>query len=151
METKHPNSKDPKHFVSWESYHKLVEELAREIKQSGKQYRYIYGVPRGGLILAIIISHLLDIPLIVGMASVADQKETLVVEDLVDTGETLKYYKQFHPESDIAVLFVKSWASCKPTYYVATTKDWIVFPYEKQSELVSKEHYQTRLEGTYNG
>jgi xanthine phosphoribosyltransferase len=63
-------------------------------------------------------------------------KSILVIDDIVDTGETVEYVitllKDGLPTATIktAALFYKPKSKIKPDYYVAETNDWIVFPWE---------------------
>ena len=44
----------------------------------------VYGIPRGGLIVAVLVSHKLGIPLITSLRDMYGKK-FLVVDDIVDT------------------------------------------------------------------
>ena len=80
-----------------------MHEIATAIQASGKKYDYILGIARGGLVPATRLSYMLDIPLITIQWSVRDHKlrnvgqfeldilttkKVLIVEDIVDSGET---------------------------------------------------------------
>ena len=73
----------------------MVENLgsaiaASDLISSGK-IRSVAGVPRGGLILAVLLSHQLGIPLVYVEEATPS---TLLVDDLADTGETLLEYRK---------------------------------------------------------
>ncbi len=111
--------------VSWKEYVEAVEKLSNKIKRSKKKYKYIYGVPRGGLIVSVMLSHLLGIPVLL------DRKRggnVLVVDDLVDTGKTIQNYVG----CDSAVVFLKSKPPEMPNFFGKQIKTslWIRFPYE---------------------
>ena len=70
----------------------------------------------------------------------------LIVDDIVDTGTTIKYLKKCM-QFDNPIYWVASlhWCpenspDCKPDFYVETKKkdDWIVYPWEKKYEENSK-------------
>jgi GTP cyclohydrolase I len=107
--------------ISYEEVYLQAEKLATSINKS---YAAIYAIPRGGVPIGIILSGLLKIPLIEKFDG--NTKDVLIVDDLIDSGETLKQY----PDSDSAVLYKKSW-SPKPTYWVEETDEWLEFPYEQ--------------------
>ena len=44
-------------FLSWNDIEALVDNLAEQINQLDKKPFYIYGVPRGGAIPAVWLSH----------------------------------------------------------------------------------------------
>lgn len=63
------------------------------------------------------------------------QKRILLVDDLADSGESLKcaldYLDLKNPEEvRIATLFYKPWSAVKPHYYVKEATEWVVFPHE---------------------
>ena len=68
----------------------LCEEIALEIKKRGAVYRGIYAIARGGINPAIHLSYILDIPIVA-----EPSKYVLVVDDVVDTGRTIKRYKNY--------------------------------------------------------
>jgi len=110
--------------VSWKEYDRMINKLAKQIMQCGKKYDGIYGVPRGGLVPAISLSHILKLPLLL-----YPTENSLVVDDISDTGMTLKGIKNKH----IACLFTTKWTATKPDFYVKYKKSllsWIVFPWE---------------------
>lgn len=143
--------------VSWEELEELVENLAGEIVSS---YRFdmLIGVLRGGMIVAHLLSDILGIDEIypVGCSSYTDiyqrsqvriyhplnvdtleDKKVLVVDDVADSGETLKTIveKVVAPKNPkdyrTATLHIKPWSIFKPDYYVEKVDAWIVYPWEK--------------------
>ena len=73
-----------KFYVTWEEVEELVNLLAKQIAQSGYQIEYIFGLQRGGLIPAVILSHKLGIP----MTQDPTRQNILIVDDICDSGET---------------------------------------------------------------
>ena len=51
-------------YISWEEFEKMSRDLAKEIQQSPDKFEGIYGIPRGGMPLAVYLSHYLGLPLI---------------------------------------------------------------------------------------
>ena len=123
MVEEHPSyAGSQKDFVSWRRYGKMLHELASTIPQG--KYSAVCGVPRGGAVVAVYLSHALDVPCV---SAPNDDPNVLVCDDLTDTGETLSGVTH-----DIAVLFHKPWSTVAPTYFVEETEAWIVFPYETE-------------------
>jgi hypoxanthine phosphoribosyltransferase len=121
--------------VSWEEVDDMVNYLARTIEVSGKQYAYIAGVERGGLVPAVMLSHRLDIPMcaIAPDEKVEDKTNVLIVDEIYDTGETIRKLKLNNPHADFAVLFHNE--GLPAINFYAVKKDlvqWIVFPWEKK-------------------
>ena len=107
---------------TWTEFDRSVEYIANECKFlniSG-----IYGVPRGGLCLAVALSHKLKINLIS-----KPKKNSLIVDDVYETGITLNTFKDIEG-AIFFVLFSKS----KPTWFncvfISDKSEWIVFPWE---------------------
>ena len=84
----------------------------------------VMGLPRGGLIPAVLISHELDLPFVLHPG-----KNTLVVDDINDTGETLSKA----PGAYWAVLHNKPTSKFKDCIYAKEVgEQWIVYPWERE-------------------
>ena len=111
-------------FVYWDDITILVSDLCNTIVTSGIQIKSVTGIERGGLIPAVMISHKLNIPYVTKI-----NKDTLVVDDICDTGETLKNIVAGYT----ATLHYKPTASFTPDFYAKETGDeWIVYPWERR-------------------
>ena len=79
-------------YISWERFDKGCDDIASRIKSKidGGWWRIsnIYGVPRGGLVVAVKLSHLLNLPIITDKDKIIPSK-TIIVDDIVDTAGTL--------------------------------------------------------------
>lgn len=110
--------------IDWEMFGILVDKLSNKIKRKGLKFDGIYGIPRGGLPIAVCLSHSLNLPLLL-----YPTKNSLVIDDISDTGKTLKSFKN----RKIACLYSSKWTETNPDYFVLTKEDkdsWIVFPWE---------------------
>lgn len=124
-----------KEYVSWEDVTNFVEkiwELCTISNVSG-----VYGVPRGGLVLAVLISYALNVPFLN-----APCKNCIIVDDICDSGETLlHYYKNSSGDGKknyylVTMYYKENDLGVKPDLYIKNKKDkWIVFPWEF-SELI---------------
>ena len=117
-----------KMYCSWQEFSFAVNELEEKIKKSKYKFDGIYGIPRGGVILAVCLASRLNLPLLM-----FPTKNTLVVDDISDTGETLTKFKN----KKIITLYSTKWTITKPYWYVfekTSKKDWIVFPWELADE-----------------
>ncbi len=124
--------------ICWDDINSAVEEITRQIIDTGITYEVIYALPRGGLVPAVMLSHRLDVPLVLNMEEVwrlkVKHKNALIVDDIADTGETLKYF--IEQNFDVATLFVREHTSkIKPKYsYKNINHDnWLLFPWETRS------------------
>ena len=119
-----------------EEFHDMILELINKIPKN--KYKNILAIPRGGMMIGIYLSHYLDIPMIVNKKDI-NSKDTLIVDDLVDTGSTLKEYSE--KKFDIAVIYYKPRSIVVPTYFVEQVPNnfWIVFNWEKADEEPNRE------------
>jgi len=157
-----------KTYITWEEIQRDTTYLANEI--SHLNFSCIIGVANGGMIPATLIAKQLKVDKllscnlksyqedkpregahsqsdVVKTISFPDWKElreedrVLIVDDLVDTGLTLKQIKQYNniinheqPEKNwvFVTLYNKPRSSFKPDYTVREFHDdeWIVFPWE---------------------
>lgn len=121
--------------VGWNEFNHFVESLAKQIPRG--KYRFIHGVPRGGMIPAVMLSHMLDIPVLPVLNSSTQiitkegLDDLLIVDDIADSGRTIEKYKN---RFDIATVYVKINLEERPTYWatVAAVDEWVLFPYERK-------------------
>jgi uncharacterized protein len=120
-----------KDFISWDLIDDCVTEIAFHLKDTGKDFTGVFGIPRGGSLLAVMLSHKLDLPYIENIDSV--NKDVIIIDDIADTGETLKKYKS-HPVSEksyYVTIHEHEQSIVKPEYSVINKGDkWIVYPWE---------------------
>ena len=127
-----------KHYVSWNEIDELVNSLTQQIAQSGIQIENIFGLQRGGLIPAVMVSHKLGIPMTKGTIS----PNTLIIDDICDSGVTFANFFETHQKEyafpfnlNFACLHYKPQTSkFKPTFYssIWNSNDWIVYPWERE-------------------
>ncbi len=116
-----------KTYYSWTEFDSDVKKLSRKIKRLNKQFSAVWGPARGGLPLAVCLSHALDIP----MAQRPTDTSVLIVDDIADTGRTLNKYAK--KGFTIATIFYHSQCLYVPTIWLLKKGDqWIVFPWEKK-------------------
>ena len=71
--------------ITWDTIDNLITIIAREIISESPNIYNIYGIPRGGLIPAVLLSHKLGIPVTQEV-----KNYSLIVDDISDSGNTLK-------------------------------------------------------------
>ena len=126
------------HF-SWSEFDKSVEIIYNKCKFI--EFSGIYGVPRGGLCLAVALSHKLKINLIS-----KPLKNTLIVDDVYETGLTLNSFKNIEGAM-FFVLFSKTKPTWWNTVHISEKSEWIVFPWENASNSQSdREEYNKKRE-----
>ena len=146
---------------AWEQTYSMLLKLAQKIRHDMFSPDIIVGVSRGGSPPAIVLSDLLENPEIANVKAefylgveetkkkpVITQpvsvnvkgKKVLVVDDVADTGKSLRLVKthllgQGTKSLKIATLYYKPWSVTMPDYYEKTTHDWIIFPWERKEAL----------------
>ena len=114
------------HFT-WNDFDKSVEKIANKCKFL--EFSGIYGIPRGGLCLAVALSHKLKVNLLSD-----PMKNSLIVDDVYETGISLNNFRNIEGAM-FFVLFSKS----KPTWWntvnLSSKNEWIVFPWENKSNI----------------
>jgi hypoxanthine phosphoribosyltransferase len=118
-------------YLTWDDIDALVNVLTIEIINKHPQIDSIAGLPRGGLIPAVMLSHKLNLPLVS-----EPTRKTLIVDDICDSGETfLKLLKQ-HPFNLFACLHYKPHTSKFPPDIWAElyeVDNWLVYPWENEN------------------
>ena len=107
--------------LSYEAFKQACLEIAKRVER--RKFSSVFGVPRGGLIVAVHVSHLLDIPLVS-----VPRKGTLVVDDIVDSGKTIKKYR----DRTIASIYYHRHSIVEPDIWI----------YEKTDAFI-KFHWET--------
>ena len=138
-----------KHPYTFQNYKDGINILYQQIINAGFKYDYIVGLSRGGLIPGVALSHKLDIPFIPVKWSTTEKKgnlevfdladnprvNLLVVDDILDSGVTMKTFLDYHGKMDVAVLIYNVEQEVVPNYFVksihrSSFPNWIDFWWE---------------------
>jgi len=124
---------------SWSLIEQLVSQIVLQINNSGQKYSAVYGLPRGGLIPAVMFSHQLGLPYydwadLGSRTEPARHHNVLIVDDVIETGKTIKsrfaWSSDLRP-FDIATLIDKLQADWIDYYGLRVDLDvWVKFPWE---------------------
>jgi len=135
-------------YIGWKEMHKICILLAARISE--RNYKKIVGISRGGLVPGVILSQALDIPfeplqwqtrdghnkdtLSVALMSTEDPNDILFVDDICDSGLTIKQIRNVFPESQWAVLYSKKGDMGIDFEGERLYNDsrWLVIPWEKK-------------------
>ncbi len=141
--------------VSWDQFHRDARALAWRLAGSGP-FDALVAITRGGLVPAAIVARELDLRLIetISIASYHDYKtqggltvlktiapevakldldaRILVVDDLVDTGATVKVVRELLPKAHVATVYAKPLGRpLVDTFITEVSQDtWIYFPWD---------------------
>jgi xanthine phosphoribosyltransferase len=141
--------------ISWDRLHTDCKILAHQL--TNKKFDAIVAIARGGLIPAAIIARELNIRLVdtICVKSYTELNtpspiqhikgvnpninwefgsNVLVIDDLVDTGSTIKHIKVKLPNAYFATIYAKSQAHDVVDTFVTEVSDdtWILFPYDTE-------------------
>jgi len=146
---------------TWNQIYDMLLSQTRKIQINDYKPEVIIGVARGGLVPARILSDLLEITQL-GFLQIEfyqninkskDQptlrqsltvqvtgKKTLIVDDIADTGESLKlanvHIKNLGAsEIKNATLYQKPKSTITPDFFEKQTLNWVVFPWDTKETL----------------
>ena len=119
---------DKKYFYTWKNFEEDVKKLASELKRRrpASGWDGIWAPPRGGLPIAVCLSHSLNLPFL----EKPESEKNLIVDDIADTHTMLEpFSKKGHT---IATICYLRGSRFEPHIWLREKKDeWIVFPWEK--------------------
>lgn len=123
-----------KKFLSWREVEILVQKLAKKLPP--KRYTSLYGIPRGGQVVAVMLSHQTGIK-VVEYDKI--NRDTLIVDDIADSGKTLTSFiieKKWVRRPHAATLYTCDESIFTPYHFAERKRpevDWVVFPWEKDA------------------
>ena len=140
--------------ISWEQLHRDSKALAWRLVEM-QPWTGIVAITRGGLVPASIIARELEIRVVdtvcissydfqqQGEVSVLkppaiDSNGVLLIDDLVDTGQTARIVKDLLPEAHFATVYAKpAGRPLVDTFITEVSQDtWILFPWDTESRFV---------------
>lgn len=140
--------------ISWEQLHRDSKALAWRLVDLEK-WQGIVAITRGGMVPASIIARELEIrhvdTVCVSSYDVRDQgkitvlksvdmdgKDWLLIDDLVDTGQTARIVRDMLPKAHFATVYAKpEGRPLVDTFITEVSQDtWILFPWDTESQFV---------------
>jgi len=148
--------------VSWDQLHRDARALAwrlQDVAPAGGEWRAVIAITRGGMAPAMIVARELDIRTVdtisvksynhqtqseaqviksPDMDLVGDGEGVLIVDDLVDTGRTLKVVRERMPKAHVATVYAKPMGrDMVDTFVTEVSQDtWIFFPWDMALQYV---------------
>lgn len=148
----------PRYYtVSWDQLHRDSKALAWRLVEKGP-WKGIVAITRGGLIPAAIVARELDCRLIESVSVITYDEEVrgepqvakppvaagdgegwLVLDDLVDTGTTLRVVRGLLPKAHFATVYAKPAGNpLVDTYITEVSQDtWILFPWDTEPQFIA--------------
>lgn len=140
--------------VSWDQFHRDARALAWRLAEIGP-FIAVVGIARGGLVPAAIVARELDLRMVECISVVSYEHTTqqgppkiiksiapeiahnggigiLVVDDLVDTGATMRAVRALLPRAHVATVYAKPLGRpTVDTFMTEVSQDtWIYFPWD---------------------
>ena len=147
--------------ATWNQIYSMLRSQAGKIRCSGFKPDVIVGVARGGWVPARVLSDFLGIDALAtvrvefylgvaetraapvltqGVSVDVTEKKVLLVDDLVDTGESVRLAKE-HLEKQgaaevlVATVYRKPSSVVTPDFYEKETERWVVFPWDAKENI----------------
>jgi GTP cyclohydrolase I len=123
METFTSKPQNMERIISWNEIKSRIEDLKKEIGN-----KKTWGIPRGGQYVS-------------AMLNPVDKVEDcdIIVDDLIDSGDTIRRFKEFYPDKEFRVLFDKQKES-------ELKNKWIVLPWEIGKEEPVEDNFKRILQ-----
>ncbi len=137
------------YHLSWEEFHRDTRALAQRLLETGKPWRAIVAIARGGLVPAGILAREMNIRLVdtlciasydhtdQGNAQIlktaeGDSSDILLVDDLVDSGVTAQIARELLPQATLAVIYAKPKGKPQAHFWQRDFMQdiWIHFPWD---------------------
>ena len=119
--------------LNWSEFDECIYSITKKFKN--KKFEGVYGFPRGGLCIAVALSHSLELPLLDN-----PKNNSLIVDDIYDTGHTLEKIKYLN-DSETHVWISKKKPTWWNSYKYIEDNEWIIFPWESMNTA----HYDQKL------
>ncbi len=156
MSKSSPKKPEKYEAPSWNHIYELCIQVVDQIRRSGYKPDLLVAISRGGWVPGRVLSDLLENPDIatikvehyIGIYKTrvrpkitqplpieVDGKQILLVDDIADSGKSLKLVKkhlfdQGAADVKICALYCKPWSIVTPDFCARTTDAWICFPHE---------------------
>lgn len=107
--------------IGWDEVESYVSKVAQYCVP--RHFSGVYGIPRGGLVLATMVSYKTGLPMLMSPVG-----RCLIIDDIADSGKTLLHYKE--KGYAITTMCYKETSMVEPDMYHRKTEEWVVFPWE---------------------
>ena len=142
--------------VTWEELHRNAKALAWRLNLHGP-FKGVIAITRGGMVPAAVVARELEIRIIdtICIASYQGDKQEklnvmkevklddkgegwLIIDDLVDTGDTARAVRKMLPNAHFATVYAKpAGRPMVDTYITEVSQDtWILFPWDMEPQPI---------------
>jgi hypoxanthine phosphoribosyltransferase len=132
-------------MYTWKEFDKDVIRIKEYLKRKKYHIYGVYGIPKGGLPLAVTLANHLNLDLILDLnnfytLSSFNEHKLLIVDDISDKGDTML---KLPVSADLIkiTLFKKEGSKFIPEFYCRDCKknDWIVFCWESLEKKAKRD------------
>jgi len=118
-----------KYFMSWDEVFKRLGDIKKAVnvkesylyKTSGNNLKSVYGVPKGGMIIAGFMANSDD-----WITVTSPSKADLILDDIIDSGRTKEKYSKYNIPFKALIE--------KEDFKSGKFGDWVVFPWEAEKQ-----------------
>jgi len=110
-------------IITWNEIKSRIEDLKKEIGN-----KKTWGIPRGGQYISAMLNPVDNV-----------EDCDIIVDDLIDSGDTIRRFKEFYPDKEFRVLFDKQKES-------ELKNKWIVLPWEIGKEEPVEDNFKRILQ-----
>jgi len=115
-------------YITWDEVYEMLDTISKKVT-----IKSVSGIPRGGSLLAILYSHRYNVEY--RSAPIVGDPNQLIIDDIADSGETLKLWQKEFRDSIFATLHYKNISKVKPDIFAKEIEEdygWIVYPWERK-------------------
>lgn len=123
METFTSKPQNMERIITWNEIKSRIEDLKKEIGN-----KKTWGIPRGGQYISAMLNPVDNV-----------EDCDVIVDDLIDSGDTIRRFKEFYPDKEFRVLFDKQKES-------ELKNKWIVLPWEVGKEEPVEDNFKRILQ-----
>jgi len=128
-------------YYTWKQFDDDVKKILKFIKRKKIKVKWIYGIPKGGLVLGVALANHLKVPLFTQRMSLfkcvrmfykkEELKHILVVDDVSDTGGTMLDIPDIIQHYTVT-LHKKKRTQFTPDFWCREIEQdtWIIYPWE---------------------
>lgn len=131
-------------FFNWDWVNWQLALIHQKVSNVKYNIRHVSGIPRGGLIPAVLFSHrygfkFMELEQAKNLTTSA-RRQILVFDDIADTGITLSELEGYNFRT--ATLATREGSKITPTFTgeIITNDDWLVFPWEEKDSKTIQDY-----------
>ena len=129
-------------YLSWNWVEDQINKIGDKLE--GMDLEFVSGIPRGGLIPAIMMSHAYDIKYIsyssAKMLPLELRRKTIAIDDISDTGRTLAEADSLNFITSSLCTRVGTKTLPRLTGELISGDEWLVFPWEKLDSIPMQDY-----------